>query len=143
MAARRTSRREFLGRSAKAASALIVSPSFVRLLSGAEKGKGEWISLFDGRTLDGWHKNPQRIQHGTGGRWVVEDGMLTGEQDPPGSGNGGILLTDQKFGDFELLIDMKPDWGVDTGLFLRCNDKGQCFQVMVDYPDNQCRSRQC
>ena len=80
--------------------------------------KREWISLFDGKTLEGWHKNPRRIRHGSGGRWAVEDGTITGEQDPPGSGNGGILLTDQKFRDFELLIDMKPDWGVCSGLFL-------------------------
>ena len=48
-----------------------------------------------------------------------------------GSGNGGILLTDDKFSDFELRLDIKPDWGVCSGLFLRGNDKGQCFQMMV------------
>lgn len=95
-----------------------------------------YISLFDGRTLKGWHKNPEKIGHGTGGRWIVEDGTIVGEQDPPGSGNGGILLTDRKFGDFELSIDMKPDWGVCSGLFVRGNDRGQCFQMMVDYHDN-------
>ena len=98
-------------------------------------GAEEYISLFDGNTLRGWHKNPARIPHGTGGIWVVEDGAISGEQDPPGSGNGGILLTDQKFGNFELLIDIKPDWGVCSGLFVRSNDKGQCFQMMVDYHD--------
>src|SRR5437868_1372134 len=79
-----------------------------------------WIVLFDGKTLDGWHKNPEKIGHGTGGHWFVEEGVIAGEQDPPGSGNGGILLTDRKFGDFELTIDMKPDWGVCSGLFVRC-----------------------
>ena len=92
-------------------------------------------SLFDGKTLSGWHKNPLRIGHGTGGRWYVEDGAIVGEQDPPGSGNGGILLTDAKFGDFELSIDMNHDWGPCSGLFLRSNDRGQCFQVMVDFHD--------
>ncbi len=92
--------------------------------------------IFDGKTLKGWHKNPQKIGHGTGGHWFVEDGAIVGEQDPPGSGNGGILLTDEKFGDFELLIDMKPDWGVCSGLFLRSTELGQCFQMMVDYHDN-------
>ena len=99
-------------------------------------GDDGWIELFDGKTLNGWHKNPQRIGHGTGGRWSVEKGAIVGEQDPPGSGNGGILLTDRKFGDFELQIDMKPDWGVCSGLFVRGNDRGQCFQMMVDYHDN-------
>jgi hypothetical protein len=100
----------------------------------ADTDKG-WLSLFDGKTLRGWHKNPQKIGHGTGGHWFVEDGEIVGEQDPPGSGNGGILLTDRKFGDFELLIDMKPDWGVCSGLFLRSNERGQCYQMMVDYHD--------
>jgi len=97
-----------------------------------EKG---YISLFDGKTLNGWHKNPKRVGHGTGGHWFVENGEIVGEQDPPGSGNGGILLTDRKFRNFELLIDMKPSWGVCSGLFLRSNNRGQCFQMMVDYHD--------
>ena len=97
--------------------------------------KGEWINLFDGKTLEGWHRNPQRIGHGTGGKWYVEDGAIVGEQDPPGSGNGGILLSDRKFGDFEVKIDMNHDWGPCSGFFLRANDKGQCFQVMVDFHD--------
>jgi len=95
-----------------------------------------WISLFDGRSLAGWHKNPARIGHGTGGQWSVVDGAIVGQQDPPGSGNGGILLTDKKFSEFELLIDMKPDWGVCSGVFLRSNDRGQCWQMMVDYHDD-------
>ena len=66
----------------------------------------------------------------------MENGAIVGEQDPPGSGNGGILLTDRKFDNFELLIDMKPDWGVCSGLFLRSNGRGQCYQMMVDYHDN-------
>jgi hypothetical protein len=104
--------------------------------AGAAEGEDGWITLFDGRTLDGWHKNPRKIGHGTGGRWYVEDGILVGEQDPPGSGNGGILLSDRQFGDFELMLDMKPDWGVCSGVFLRGNDRGQCFQMMVDYHDS-------
>ncbi len=105
------------------------------LASAARAADDGWITLFDGKTLKGWHKNPARIGHGTGGQWTVEDGVLVGQQDPPGNGNGGILLTDRKFGDFELVIDMKPDWGVCSGLFLRSNDRGQCYQMMVDYHD--------
>ncbi|MCH2113807.1 MAG: DUF1080 domain-containing protein [Pirellulales bacterium] len=97
--------------------------------------KDGMISLFDGKTLKGWHKNPEHIGHGTGGRWYVEDGAIVGEQDPPGSGNGGILLTDAKFGDFELLIDMNPDWGPCSGVYLRSTDSGSCLQMMVDFHD--------
>ena len=129
MSSRRRSRRQFLATvSASAAYSLVGRNAYAI-------PKNDWIELFDGKTLKGWHKNPQKIGHGTGGNWQVEDGAITGEQDPPGSGNGGILLTDRKFGDFELLIDLKPDWGICSGLFLRSNDRGQCFQMMVDYHD--------
>jgi hypothetical protein len=129
------SRRYFLASSAAASAALAANTSLLSSLVYAAPAKEDWITLFDGKTLKGWHKNPEKIGHGTGGIWQVEDGAIAGEQDPPGSGNGGILLTDQKFGNFELLIDMKPTWGVCSGLFLRSNDKGQCLQMMVDYHD--------
>jgi len=90
--------------------------------------------LFDGKTLDGWHTNRQKIGHGTGGHWAVEDGAITGEQGPPG--NGGMLMTDKEFGDFDLLLELNPDWGLDSGVFLRANPEGVCFQVYVDYHDH-------
>ena len=89
--------------------------------------------LFNGQDLKGWHTNTPKIAHGRGGHWQVEQGVLTGEQDPPGSGNGGILLTDQDYGDFELRLELAPDWGIDSGVFLRTNAQGECFQVYVDY----------
>lgn len=129
-----TTRRLFL----QSSSALLAGASVPALLAQrvfAAPAQADWVELFDGQSLQGWHKNPQRIGHGTGGTWKVENGTITGEQDPPGSGNGGILLTDRRFGDFELEISLMPDWGVCSGLFLRANDKGQCIQMMVDYHD--------
>ncbi len=129
-----TDRRTFLA-SSLAASTAIAAGGSLHQLAFAAPAKKKWENLFDGKTLEGWHKNPERIGHGTGGQWTVEEGTISGQQDPPGSGNGGILLSDRKFQDFELKIDMKPDWGVCSGLFLRGNDVGQCFQMMVDYHD--------
>lgn len=103
-----------------------------RVLPKLEPGF-RWVS--NGKDLSGWHKNPEKIGHGTGGRWTVEDGAITGVQDPPGSGNGGILLTDETFGDFEVIFETKPDWGVCSGFFLRSTDRGQCYQIMIDYHD--------
>ena len=127
---RSVSRRTFIKETAATTAAAAAMPH-----GQAVAAEGDWIRLFDGKTLDGWHKNPQRIGHGTGGKWFVEGGAIVGEQDPPGSGNGGILLSDRKFGDFEVKIDMNHDWGPCSGFFLRSNDKGQCFQVMVDFHD--------
>jgi hypothetical protein len=74
------------------------------------------------------------MRHGTGGQWQAgPGGVLAGEQAPPGSGNGGIFLSDEPFGDFELAFEMNSDWGVDSGVFFRCTDAGDGFQYYVDY----------
>jgi hypothetical protein len=88
-----------------------------------------FTSIFDGKTTSGWDLTA--CGHGTGGKWEVIDGALAGDQDKPG--NGGIMLSTEQYGDFELSMDIAPDWGVCSGIFLRSNTKGQCYQIMVDY----------
>jgi len=93
-------------------------------------------AIFDGKSLQGWHASAKTghsgaSQHKSGGRWVVEDGVIVGSQDIPG--NGGILITDEQFGDFEVALEMKNDFGPDSGLFLRSTEEGKCYQAMIDY----------
>ena len=61
----------------------------------------------------------------------MQDGAIVGSQDIPG--NGGILITDEQFGDFEVVLEMANDFGPDSGLFLRSTEQGQCYQAMIDY----------
>jgi hypothetical protein len=89
-----------------------------------------FTSIFDGKDLAGWHIS-QTNHHGNSTGWSVEDGILRATQDRPG--NGGILLTDKKYRDFEVTVDVKPDWGCDGGLFLRSNEAGDAYQVMIDF----------
>jgi len=96
----------------------------------ARKAEDGFVSLFDGETLKGWHVSGM-TGHGSGGRWVVEDGAIVGCQDRPG--NGGIILTNGLYGDFEVALEMNNDYGPDSGLFLRSNERGQAYQAMVDY----------
>lgn len=86
--------------------------------------------LFNGKDLGGWHIS-QLNHHGTSRGWSVENGIVLGTQDRPG--NGGILLSDRVYRDFEVSLEIKPDWGCDGGLFLRSNERGQAYQVMIDY----------
>lgn len=105
--------------------------------SGKKEPHTKWTMLFNGEDLSGWHKQSKRGQHGTGGNWgVTQDGILFGEQDPPGSGNGGLLLTDETFDEFELEISLKPDWGPDSGIFVRTDEKGAGWQIYVDHHDH-------
>ena len=97
------------------------------LLAAAPAG---FTPLFNGKDLSGWHIS-QTNHHGNSNGWSVKDAVLFATQDRPG--NGGILLTDRKYRDFEVVVEINPDWGCDGGLFLRSNEKGQAYQVMIDY----------
>ncbi|MCX8155269.1 MAG: DUF1080 domain-containing protein [Verrucomicrobiae bacterium] len=103
------------------------------LVLPAEEG---FVPLFDGKTLQGWHVSAKtghsRASTNTsGGRWVVEQGAIVGSQDRPG--NGGIIITDAQFGDFEVALEMNNDFGLDSGLFLRSTEDGRAYQAMIDY----------
>jgi hypothetical protein len=96
----------------------------------------DFVKIFDGKTLDGWTVSAKTGHSGTtknksGGKWVVEDGAIVGTQDVPG--NGGIIITEKKYGDFEVVLEMRNDDGPDSGLFLRSTDTGSCYQAMIDY----------
>ena len=150
------SRRQFL----RAGSALIASGSVLGLPADSPAGDASaptppegFRVLFDGKTLAGWHamprpqgaRPPKNAKPGdkdsfyekslkSRGRWTVRDGVLIGEQDPPGSGLGGYLVSDEAFGDFELLIDARPDWAVDTGVLVRTTPAGNVgYQVLIDH----------
>ncbi len=86
--------------------------------------------IFNGRNLAGWHMSLTN-HHGDTKEWRVYDGALVGKQDR--KGNGGVLLTDETFGDFEVYVEVKPDFGCDGGLFLRSSGSGQAYQIMLDY----------
>jgi hypothetical protein len=95
--------------------------------------------VFDGKSLAGWKVSAKTGHSGasknkSGGRWVVEDGAIVGSQDIPG--NGGIIITEKEYADFEVALEMNNDFGPDSGLFLRSNDRGQCYQAMIDYHAN-------
>ncbi len=94
------------------------------------KEEAGFVPIFDGKTLKGWHVS-SKTGHGTGGRWVVEDGAIVGSQDKPG--NGGIIITDKEYGDFEVVLEMNNDFKPDSGLFLRSTEKGQAYQALIDY----------
>jgi lysophospholipase L1-like esterase len=86
--------------------------------------------IFNGKDLSGWHISKTN-HHGTTPDWKVANGVLTGTQNPPGK--GGILLTDKKYKNFEVFAEVMPDWGCDGGLFLRSSEKGEAYQVLLDF----------
>jgi hypothetical protein len=120
-------------------SAIVLITILSGLLLFAQSTQDGFVSLFDGKTLNGWHVSSKTghsraSANKSGGKWVVEDGAIIGSQDIPG--NGGIIITEEQFGDFEVALEMKNDFGPDSGLFLRSTEDGKAWQAMIDYHAN-------
>ncbi|MDH3270791.1 MAG: DUF1080 domain-containing protein [Gemmatimonadota bacterium] len=78
-------------------------------LTAAERAAG-WELLFDGRTLEGWRGYNRGDLPGG---WSVVDGMLAR------TGEGGDIITDRSFSDFELALEWRLDAGGNSGVFYR------------------------
>jgi 3-keto-disaccharide hydrolase len=85
--------------------------------------------IFSGRNLDGWHIS-RTDHHGSTPEATVENGILALKQYP--YGQGGLLLTDRRYGNFELYIEVKAAWGCNSGIFLRSTEGGSAYQIELD-----------
>lgn len=123
-----------------------------------------FVSLFNGRDLEGWFPTPRvygevwiggpTMRELTAQRperqrfsdeywenapqrpavWTVEDGVLIGRQDEPGSGYGGFLVSTREYGDFELRLEANPDWPADSGILFRKDPLSwRGIQVLLDH----------
>jgi hypothetical protein len=113
-----------------------VFPIAILLAASTFAAEDGFVSLFDGQSLNGWHPSAKTghsraSKNQSGGKWIVKDGAIIGSQDIPG--NGGLIITDEPFGDFEVVLEMNNDFGPDSGLFLRSTEDGKAWQAMIDY----------
>ncbi|QDU95806.1 3-keto-disaccharide hydrolase [Lignipirellula cremea] len=91
---------------------------------------GEPVSLFDGKTLDGWvTEDGKPVTQG----WKVEDGTIHRD------GRGGNIFYEQEVGDFELQFEWKIVAGGNNGVKYRVRKYGNrmlgCeYQILGDSP---------
>lgn len=105
----------------------------------ASDGK-DFISLFDGKSLTGWRKLKE--YSGEDGLWEVLDGAIVGDQFP--EGRGGLLVYDRLFQDFEVMAEVKADYPIDSGLFLRVQPDVLSYQITIDYrPEGEVGALYC
>jgi hypothetical protein len=76
-------------------------------LSSEEVADG-WVSLFDGRTLFGWHPNSES-------NWRVEDGVIRAD----GDNKPRLLLTNFELADYEFRCEYRLAKRGNSGLFFR------------------------
>ncbi|MDB4891126.1 MAG: hypothetical protein JWL61_2981, partial [Gemmatimonadetes bacterium] len=85
--------------------------------------------LFNGRDLAGWHVS-RTTHQGTTPDIRVEDGAIVLRQHP--YGQGGLLMTDRKYKNFELYLEAKPDSNTNGGIFFRSTEAGSAYQVELE-----------
>ena len=75
----------------------------------------EWISLFDGKTFDGWH----RYNHDTpSNAWIIKDGAMTFDPSVVTKEDRvHDLVTDSNFTSFELSLEWNIAEGGNSGVF--------------------------
>ena len=108
----------------------LLLPCLSSLAADIGKIPDGFTPIFNGKDLTGWHVSRSN-HHGTTLLTKVENGELSIGQNP--IGEGGILLTNRRYRDFELYLEVKPDWGCDGGIFLRSNEDGNAYQITIDY----------
>lgn len=79
-----------------AATALMTGLSSARAEKAAEEG---FVSLFDGKTLNGWE--------GDARFWSVKDGVIVGSTDQVKTEHNTFLCTTKKYRDFVLKLEFK------------------------------------
>ena len=90
-------------------------------LTAEEKADG-WKLLFDGTTTNGWRGYGIETFPSKG--WVVEDGTLHVLGSGKGeAGGGGDIITDKKYGNFELSLEWKVSEGANSGIFYLAQEK--------------------
>ncbi len=86
-------------------------------------GPGEWVTLFDGSSLDAFNVTGDA-------NWMIEG-------DTVGADSGtGMLVTPSAYGDFEIELEFWVDVPANSGVFIRCQDPENigaenCYEVNI------------
>jgi len=102
---------------------LLLSATAIAQTTGVPPG---FTPIFNGKDTKGWHVSRSN-HHGHDPNFYVKDGVLFAAERP--YGQGGILLTDKKYHNFELSLEVNPDSECDGGIFLRSTETGSGYQV--------------
>jgi len=86
-------------------SALLVS---ALAAAGTAFGQDGFVSLFDGKSLDGFTQTGEA-------NWHVEDGAIVADK-----GKGGHLVSKESYKDVHIRIEFWSDEKANSGIFVRC-----------------------
>lgn len=72
-----------------------------------------WITLFDGKTLDGWDQVGES-------NWRVEDGAIVVDKMP--GKDAGYLVTKKPYKNFTVRVEFMSSDDANSGIYFRCLD---------------------
>jgi formylglycine-generating enzyme len=81
--------------------------------------------------IEGWHIS-RTTHQGTTPYVKIRNGEITLKQHP--FGQGGVLLSNKKYRDFDLSVEVKLDSFCNSGIFLRSSESGVAYQVELAEP---------
>ncbi len=89
--------------------------------------KDKWTTLFDGRSITGWHSYHKDAVVG----WSIEDGGLTPD------GTGGDLVSNKEYGNFDLEFEFKLPAGSNSGVIYKVIDRPDLKTTYMSGPEYQ------
>ena len=99
---------------------LLVAPLVFAVDKEADKNADDgYVSLFDGKSLAGW------TVVGKPEGFLVKDGVLRSN----GATGGNWIRSNKEYGDYILKMDWKVSKGGNSGVFIRCADKGNPWET--------------
>jgi hypothetical protein len=119
---------------------LLYRRAFLMTIPGAVlAAPGKWISLFDGKTLNGWKPSGNAT-------WTVDHGEIVGKQSPGDA--AGDLFTEPQWSDFEFECEWKMKWPGNSGIWFRYRGPQSAYQADIldepkSYPDALSGSLYC
>lgn len=102
----------------------------------SETNSGEWITLFDGETLDGWKRyGADEI----GNLWKVEDGMIVCQATGGGeaTSDGGSLITVEQFDNFEFELEWMVSEAGNSGVMYHVVESDEYSHAFSTGPEYQ------
>ncbi|MEL6631961.1 MAG: family 16 glycoside hydrolase [Bacteroidota bacterium] len=122
-------------------SSLQATEVVANTLSEKEKREG-WKLLFDGETTKGWRNFKSQT---IGSAWAVENGTLTlgGEKDDWQIQNGGDIITDGEYENFELQLEWKISDCGNSGIIYLVNESEDYDYVWQTGPEMQILDNTC
>lgn len=83
------------------------------LVSKAVSQEAGWITLFDGKSLDGWDQVGES-------NWRVEDGAIV--VDKMAGKEAGYLVSKNSYKNFVVRVEFWPSDNTNSGIYFRCLD---------------------